>query len=39
VSATTLMVVVIGHVLMAVKHHVIDRDRIFGRMIPGLRVD
>lgn len=37
VSAKVLIVVVIGHVAMALKHHFKDGDSVLGRMIPGMR--
>lgn len=38
-SAKALVLLVAGHVLMALKHHFGDKDRILGRMIPGLKAD
>ncbi|HEX4856019.1 MAG TPA: cytochrome b [Limnobacter sp.] len=38
-SAKGLVLLVAGHVIMALKHHLLDRDGILGRMIPGLRAD
>ncbi|MCQ8895673.1 cytochrome b [Limnobacter humi] len=38
-SAWGLVILVAGHVLMAVKHEWMDNTRILGKMIPGLRVD
>lgn len=35
VSAKFLIVLVFGHVLMALKHHFKDKDLILGRMLPG----
>lgn len=37
VSAKLLIVFVIGHVLMALKHHFKDQDSVLGRMLPGAR--
>jgi len=34
-----LMTLVAGHVLMALKHHYLNREGILGRMIPGMRVE
>mgnify|MGYP006166071301 CR=1 FL=1 len=38
-SAKGLVFLVAGHVLMALKHHFMDKDRVLGRMIPGAKVD
>lgn len=38
-SAKGLVLLVAGHVIMALKHHLLDRDGILGRMIPGLKAD
>ncbi len=38
-SAKGLVLLVVGHVGMALKHHVIDKDGVLGRMIPGMKVD
>lgn len=38
-SAQGLVLLVAGHVLMALKHHFIDRDGILGRMVPGMKAD
>lgn len=38
-SGKGLVFLVAGHVLMALKHHILDRDGILGRMIPGMRAD
>lgn len=35
VSAKILIALVVGHVLMALKHHFKDKDSILGRMLPG----
>lgn len=38
-SAKALVLLVVGHVLMALKHHLVDKDGVLGRMIPGLKAD
>lgn len=38
-SANGLVLLVAGHVLMALKHHILDKDGILGRMIPGMKAD
>ena len=38
-SAKGLVLLVVGHVGMALKHHVIDKDGVLGRMIPGMKAD
>ncbi len=38
-SAKGLVFLVVGHVLMALKHHCLNKDGILGRMIPGMRAD
>lgn len=38
-SAKFLMVVVLGHVGMAFKHHFWNREGILGRMVPGMKAD
>lgn len=38
-SGKGLVFLVAGHVLMALKHHVLDKDGILGRMVPGMRAD
>ncbi|WP_370261591.1 cytochrome b [Limnobacter sp.] len=38
-SAKGLVLLVAGHVLMALKHHVLDKDGVLGRMIPGMKAD
>lgn len=38
-SAKGLVFLAAGHVLIALKHHFVDKDRVLGRIIPGARVD
>lgn len=38
-SAKGLVSLIAGHVLMALKHHLLDKDGVLGRMIPGLKAD
>ncbi|HEX4844363.1 MAG TPA: cytochrome b [Limnobacter sp.] len=38
-SAKGLVLLVLGHVVMALKHHVLDNDGVLGRMIPGMKAD
>lgn len=38
-GAYGLIGLVAGHVVMALKHHVLDKEGILGRMIPGMKAD
>lgn len=38
-SGKGLVLLVAGHVLMALKHHILDKDGILGRMIPSMKAD
>ena len=38
-SGKGLVFLVVGHVLMALKHHILDKDGVLGRMIPGMKAD
>lgn len=38
-SGKGLVLLVAGHVLMALKHHILDKDGVLGRMIPGMKAD
>lgn len=38
-SAYGLVFLVLGHVAMALKHHVLNKEGVLGRMIPGMKAD
>lgn len=38
-SGKGLVFLVVGHALMALKHHYMDKDGVLGRMIPGMKAD
>lgn len=38
-SSKGLMILVIGHVFMALKHHILNKDGVLGRMVPGMKAD